>query len=460
MNSDHSHPDRLHESYLGSNEIRQSLGANAQVRFMLEIESALAYALFDAGLVDKADADIIATQCNPDHFDLHAIAREVERSGNPAIPLVMMLTDTVAAVKESAAKNVHLGATSQDVIDTATVLQSRDALQKMDAVLREVINTLAKTAQEFRMTPMAGRTLMQQAAPITFGAKVAGWLEGVLSSRKMLRSARNDFEALQFGGAVGTLAALGGKADNVADALSRRLNLRRPASSWHTERSRVAHLGSALAIATGAFGKIAQDIVFLMQTEIGEVREFKPAGGGGSSAMPHKRNPVDAIAIIAAAQKTPHLAATLIASTCHEHERAAGRWHAEWDALANLLITAGGAAERSLSLVSNLAIDTARMTANLECNHGLVLSEVVMSACTPKIGRRKAKSIVTTAVAKAIDEGISLKTAMLQIDLPKEISDHAFIDDAFDLKPYLQAAAHKVDLILARLDESGEQCDR
>jgi 3-carboxy-cis,cis-muconate cycloisomerase len=336
---------------------RAAVSDEAWLQAMLDVEAALARACAEVGLIPFEHAEAITGACRAELFDVAAIGAEAANVGNPAEPLVRALR---ARVGEPAADDVHRGATSQDIVDSAAMLVARLALQPLLADLHGAADAAARLAAEHRDTVMIGRTLMQQAVPVTFGLKAAGWLVALDESVARLRDLRL---AAQLGGAAGTLAALDDLGPAVLGRFARELGLDEPVVPWHTDRTRIAELAGALGEACGAVAKIAGDVVLLAQNEVGEVREGVE-GRGGSSAMAHKRNPVAAISARAAARQAPGLVATLLASMEHEHERAAGAWHAEWPALRSLLRFTGSAAAWLRDCLENLEVDVERMRAN------------------------------------------------------------------------------------------------
>jgi 3-carboxy-cis,cis-muconate cycloisomerase len=346
----------------------------AWLQAMLDAEAALARALARAGLIEEAEAEAIGAACRAERFDAAAIAAGAAGSGNPVVPLKAALT---AAVEGPAAGHVHRGATSQDILDSAAMLLTARALEPLLEDLGAAASAAADLARAYRDTPMAGRTLLQQAVPVTFGLKAAGWLAGLDDARRWLTEIRLERLAAQLGGAAGTLASLGDAGPQVATAYAELLGLPEPVVPWHTQRGRIGELASALAVLSGAVAKAARDIVLLSQTEVAEVREAK---GGGSSAMPHKRNPVAAICALGCAQQAPGLAATLLGAMAHEHERAAGSWHAEWRPLGELLRSTGSAVAWLRESLEGLEVDPERMRANLELTGGRLMAERVATA--------------------------------------------------------------------------------
>lgn len=336
-------------------ELRQAVSDAAWLAAMLDAERALARASSLVGVVPAAAAAAIAGQCEPGRHDLEALLEQGRAVGNPAEPLVQALRERVGS---AAARWVHFGATSQDVVDTAAMLVARRATRLVDGELGGVATACARLAEEHRATPMAARTVLQQAVPTTFGAKAAGWLVAVVDARDRLRALR--FQA-QLGGAAGTLAAFGERGPQVLAAYAAELGLDEPRVPWHAVRRPPAALGAALEAAAAACAKIGLDVVLLAQTEVAEVAE---APGGGSSTMPHKRNPVSAV-LARACARLVHANASVLACAEHEHERAAGAWQAEWTALSEALAHAGGAAAAIRASLAGLAVDPARMRANM-----------------------------------------------------------------------------------------------
>ncbi len=384
----------------------------ARLQAMLDVEAALARAEAACGVIPRDAAEAIGAAAKAELFDPDALGRQAVAGGNLAIPMVKALTRQVADTNGEMARWVHWGATSQDIIDTGLVLQIRKALPLIDADLSALCDALAALAERHAATPLAGRTLLQQAVPTALGFKVAGWLSGVAQSRARLASAGRDTLVLQFGGAAGTLAALHDKGVGVATALARELDLALPPLPWHSRRERIADLGCALAVLIGSLGKFARDLSLMAQTEIGEYAEPSGEGKGASSAMPHKANPVGCARILAAAKRAPGLAATLLAAMDQEHERALGAWHAEWEVLPELFGLAAMAAEVARGLAENGSFDTARMRANLDITAGLVMAEAVNSALGEKLGKATAQTLIETAAQRARAEQISLRDAL------------------------------------------------
>jgi 3-carboxy-cis,cis-muconate cycloisomerase len=346
------------EAIFVPDELADAVSDRAWLEGMLDAERALANAEVLAGAIPAAAAAAVVDACRPELYDPACLAADGRAAGNPVEPLVRALREQVGG---DAAQYVHWGATSQDILDSAAMLVARRALWLIGDELAAVADVCAALAREHRATPMAARTLLQQAVPTTFGLKAAGWLVAVLESRSRLRTLAAELPA-QLGGAAGTLAALGDRGPDVLRLYAVELELREPVLPWHTNRQVVAELGAALALAAGAAGKIGGDIALLAQSEIAEVAERSP---GVSSTMPNKRNPVGAVLAVACAARARGAASVLLASLVQEHERAAGAWHAEWHALSDALASTGGAAASLRRSLDGLEVDTARMRENI-----------------------------------------------------------------------------------------------
>jgi 3-carboxy-cis,cis-muconate cycloisomerase len=370
-------------------ELREAVSDEAWLQAMLDFERALAVAEARAGAIPDAAAEAIGESCRAELFDLDALAPGARRVGNPAEPMVRALRELVGG---EAADWVHWGATSQDAIDTAAMLVSKRALAPVIRQLDAVAASCAELAGAHRRTVLAARTLLQQAVPTTFGAKAAGWLVSVVQARERLDTILRNELAVELGGAAGTLSALGDIGDEVLRLLAKELELAEPVVPWHTSRVRVAELGHALAVAAGVMGKIGLDQALLAQTEIAEVRE--PAGKGGSSTMPHKRNPIGSAVAIACARRVNGCASVLTGSLVQEHERALGAWHAEWSALSQALALTGGAAAHIAEVLAGLEVDGERMRTNIDES---TAAEQAAFALTRRVGRAKAHELVGEA---------------------------------------------------------------
>ncbi|MFI9602171.1 3-carboxy-cis,cis-muconate cycloisomerase [Streptomyces sp. NPDC052043] len=372
---------------------------------LLDAEAALTRAQAALGLAPARAAEAVTRAADPGRFDVRALAERARGGGNPVIPLVADLT---RAVGEEYGRYVHRGTTSQDIMDTATMLV---AVRTLDLVLADLARTeqaLARTAAEHRDTAMPGRTLTQHAVPTTFGLKAAGWRSLVLDARDRLTRVRDSLP-VQLGGAAGTLAAFSayGAEDPLAlvTAYARELDLCEPLLPWHTLRTPVADLAGCLAFTAGALGKIAADVLVLARTETAELAEGR---GGGSSAMPHKANPVRSTLIAAAARRAPQLAATLYGSMAAQDERPPGAWHAEWEPLRELLRLVGGAARDAVELTEGLRVDADAMRAHLGLTHGLIVSERLSAELARLLGRARAKELLTELARRTYTENRGL----------------------------------------------------
>ncbi len=421
----------------------------AHIRQMLAFEAALARAEAAAGVIPTAAVELIAAACW-EEFDSAAIYAEAAVAGTPAIPLVQQLRARVAG---SAADYVHWGATSQDAIDSAAMLQMRAGLKLLHEDLLTIGTRCAALAQEHRRTLQAGRTLLQHALPITFGLKAARWLALVTRQLQALRQVHDQSLALQFGGASGTLAALGSAGPRVAELLAAELGLPLPDMPWHAERDRIAAIAAAVGIAAGSITKIAHDIVLLAQTEVGEVAEDAATGKGGSSALPHKRNPVDAMQALAAARLAAGVVPVVLSALAAEHERAVGGWQAEWAAIPDLFRYAAGTIAHTRRAVLGLQVDAQRMRSNLDLSGGLVMAEALTLALVAPLGRSTARQIVQEACDQARTTGSSLRqTAHGDPRISAALSPEE-IDQTLDPAAYLGSTDILIDRALAAFHE-------
>ncbi|MCY1282382.1 3-carboxy-cis,cis-muconate cycloisomerase [compost metagenome] len=404
--------NQLFDTYFTQPAMRAVFCDAGRIQGMLDFEAALARAEARVGLIPQSAVAPIATACTADQYDFAALARAIATAGNSAIPLVKALGRQVAAESVEAERYVHLGATSQDAMDTGLVLQLRSALDLLEYDLGALATHLAEQAERHADVPLAGRTWLQHATPVTLGMKIAGWLGAVTRHRQRLAELKPRLLCLQFGGASGSLAALGEQAWPVAEALADELGLNLPEQPWHTQRDRLVEFAGLLGMIAGSLGKLGRDLSLLMQTEAGEVFEPSAPGKGGSSTMPHKRNPVSAAVLIGAATRAPGLVATMLAAMPQEHERSLGLWHAEWETLPELCCLVSGALQQALLVVPALEVDVARMRSNLDLTHGLVLAEAVSIALARRIGRDAAHHLVEQCCKQAVQEGAHLRTVL------------------------------------------------
>jgi len=439
---------------------------------MLDAEAALARALERAGLAPAGSGEAVTAAARSADFDSAEIGRQAARTGNPVPALVRALT---ARVPEPARAAVHQGATSQDILDTAMMLLARRGLEDIGAALAAAAAAAAGLAQEHAGTIMAGRTLLQQAVPVTFGLIAAGWLTAIDESRLQLDWVGRKRLAAQLGGAAGTLASLGGDGPAVAALFAGELGLARPVLPWHTDRLRIADLAAALASASVALGKIARDVTLLAQSEVAEVREDGAGtdsrdgnGGGqagGSSAMPHKRNPVAAVVILGCTRRAPGLAATLLAAGEQELQRAAGGWHAEWEPLADLLRLTGSAAAWAADLLAGLQVSPEAMRANLDASGGLPLAERVAAVLAPAIGRLAAHDLVAEASRAASGAGRPLgevlrDTARFADQLTAAGISQRELARALDPASYLGGAGQFIEAALTAHRDCEDRLDK
>jgi 3-carboxy-cis,cis-muconate cycloisomerase len=420
----------------------------ARVQGILDFEAALARAEAKLGIIARKAAPKIAAKCRAELYDFPSLAQAAARAGNLAIPLVKQLTNLVAKDDPEAARYVHWGATSQDVIDTGFVLQFRAALNKFDEELSRLAGSLANLAKTHRATPIAARTWMQQALPTTFGLIAAGWLDAIMRHRARLHEVRGRAIVLQFGGAAGTLAALDDRGIDVANALGEELKLPVPDVPWHSHRDRVAEVATILGLCTGTLGKIARDIALHMQTEIAEISEPAGEGRGGSSTLPHKRNPVTAAVVLAAAIRVPALVSTVLFAMVQEEERGLGGWHAEWETMPEIIGLAGGSLHHLAETIPGLQIDAAKMGENLEVTRGLIFAEAVQMALAGPMGRSAAHQHVQAACELALREHRHLRDI---VKSDAEIAKHLSageIKRLFEPTAYLGVAEELIDRVL------------
>ena len=434
---------------------REATAGRAWLQAMLDAEGALAAAEARTGLIPREAARVIASRCDANLFDPEEIGGEGRAAGNPVPPLVRALTAAVSEVSEDAARHVHKGATSQDIIDTAAMLVARRALDLLVAELDGITAACARLAEAYRDTLMAGRTLLQQALPTTFGLKAAGWLVSVLEARRRLLEARSSRLAAQLGGAAGTLASLGASGISVLEEFARELDLAEPALPWHTDRTRVAELGGALSLVAGVLAKISLDVILLSQTEVAEVAEPSGEGRGGSSTLPHKRNPILSVTAVACSRRVQDLSRTLGAAMAGEHERAAGAWHAEWEALSGVLALTGGAAAAVREVTEGLEVYPEKMRENLYATGGLLLAESVTTAAAESLGRLEAHDLVQAAARRAADNGGPFREELLAQPALREVLSPEDVDAALDPAGYLGSAGRFVDRALTLYREEG-----
>jgi 3-carboxy-cis,cis-muconate cycloisomerase len=435
-------PSSLLTPLISSAAMRAVLDDRARLQRMLDFIVALARAEAAVGIVPALASDQIANAAKAERYDVNALGEEAVAAGNIATPLINALTAEVAKTDAAAAGYVHWGATSQDVIDSALVLDLRAAIDALIADLNRAIEGFITLAGRHRRTAAVGRTWLQHALPMPFGLKLAGYAAALARSRERLRRLRREALVLQFGGAVGTLAALNDKGLDVAERLAALLDLPMPEAPWHSHHDRLAEVASALAILTGTCGKIARDVSLLMQTDVAEA--FEPAA-------PHKRNPTASAAALAAATIAPNLLATILAAQVQEHERALGGWQAEWQAFPALALVTSGALYSIVDIAQGLEIDGERMRVNLDETRGLIMAEAVAVALGAKLGKQEAHKIVEEASRKAIAAKRNLQDVLAennQVTLSLSVGELAKL---FEPMAYQGAAQTIFDRIVGSL---------
>jgi len=418
----------LYSSLFSDPDVADLLSDRATVQAMLDVEAALAEAEAAAGMIPPDAARTIRAVARVENIDLAALAAEAAGSGNLAIPLVRQLRQRVRDAQSGAAEYVHTGTTSQDVIDTALVRQLRLVIPILIGHTERAADAAAELAQRYRHTPMAGRTWLQQATPITFGLKAAGWFRTLARGASAIQERADASLVLQFGGASGTLAALGEYGPAVRRGLAERLQLS-PAPPWHSHRDGLVRLSCAVAVLAGSLGKIGKDIALLSQTEIGEVSEPSEEDRGRSSAMPHKHNPVGSAVALTAALRVPGLLATLLAALPHEHERGLGGWQAEWETVPELMRLTSASARSIADVLEKLEVNETRMAENLAMTAGLTLSESLAVRLGRHLGPHKARTIVdgisarATAARQSLFEAASADARVTDVISPGELRD-------------------------------------
>ncbi|MBV1706156.1 MAG: adenylosuccinate lyase family protein [Hyphomicrobiales bacterium] len=427
--------------------MRQAFSDEARLRAMLRCEVALAGAQAALGLAPAGLGDALAS-FGVQNFDMAALGQATALAGVPTIPFVKALQDLLAPDYE---RHVHKGATTQDIADTALVLMIGDGLALLQADLNLMLPALALMARKHRATPCIGRTYGQHAAPVSFGFKVAVWASAVAEVACQYGAIRARIMKASLAGPVGTLAALGAQGPAVVAGFAGALDLGVDALAWHTRRDRMAELGSWLARLIGALAKMASDIVHLASTEVGEVAEPHVKGRGGSSAMPHKRNPVGCTLILAAQAAAPGHVTTLLNALGAAHERPAGAWHGEWHALPALFGLASGAMREALALAQGLVIDEARMRSNINLTHGMIFADAAAARLMAALGREGAHKLVERAADEVRRKGISLQDVLAAMPEAAAARDLAA---AFDLAPAVAAAALWTDRALVDLPGS------
>jgi 3-carboxy-cis,cis-muconate cycloisomerase len=426
--------------------MRRVFSDENRVQKYLDFEAALARAQARLGIIPREAAEEICRHCHAAEIDFNKLKTQTERIGYPVLPVVQQL---VALCRDGLGEWCHWGATTQDITDTATVLQIREALVLVEADLDGIADALAALARKYRDTPMAGRSNLQQAVPITFGYKMATLLAAFERHKERLRELRTRVLVGEFGGAAGTLSSLGGRGLQVQAALMQELNLGQPAIAWHTVRDSIAEAGCFLGLVTGSCGKIAFDIKLLMQTEVEEVYEPFHEGRGSSSTMPQKRNPISAVYITALTSVVRQQAAALLDAMVEDHERATGPWEIEWIVLPEIFCLAAGALAQTLFVLAGLQIDEKKMRANLDLTKGLIVSEAVMMGLGPHLGRQYAHDLVYDICRQVVATGRPLVDLLAENEEIAKYLDRPALERLCDPANYLGEAGAMVDRVLA-----------
>jgi 3-carboxy-cis,cis-muconate cycloisomerase len=436
----------LYRDSFGTPAMRAIFEDAALLARYTEVEVALARAQGKLGVIPAQAAKDIAAKCDSSKLDLARMKTETETVGYPILPLVRQL----AAQCGESGKFLHWGATTQDIMDSAVVLQVRDALALIEKDIAALQSILARQAKRYRETPMAGRTHLQQALPVTFGYKLAIWLAMLDRHAERLAQLKPRVLVGQFAGAAGTLASLGDKGMAVQKALMEELKLAQPVATWHAARDGLAEAVNFLGLVTGSLGKMAFDVMLMASTEVAEVSEPFVQGRGASSTMPQKRNPISSELILAAAKAVRQHAGLMLDALVQDFERATGPWHAEWIALPEAFILTGGALHQAKFMLDGLIVDEARMRKNLDMTHGLIVAEAVMMGLAPHLGRNEAHDIVYDACRAVADKGGSLADALAKVPEVTKHLERKAIEQLTDPSNYLGAAREMVDRVVGK----------
>ncbi|MFN3530019.1 MAG: adenylosuccinate lyase family protein [Bacteroidia bacterium] len=431
--------------------IRALFSEEKMIESWLDTEVALAMAQEELGLIPAGTAKRIGAAAKVENLDLAAMKVAFDKVGFPILPFVAQLNK---ACDPETARWVHYGATTQDILDTGTVLQMRDAIAWIEVELQHILQALARLASEHRNTVMAGRTFQQQAAPITFGYKAAIWLDELMRHEVRLSQLKDRLLVGQCSGAVGTFATLGDQGLEVQKLMFANLGLKMPAISWHVARDSWAEMVSWLAMSAATLAKIANEIAILMRSEIGELSEPFEIGRGASTTLPQKRNPIACEPIIANAHKLRELVSSQLTSMIQEHERGAlGQMHLEWMVIPEAFVLFSGSLKHSKFILENLWVGKEQMRANLDIGGGLLMSEAVMMGLAPKVGKSKAHHLVYAAAGIAMDQGLTLRQALLADQEITKLLNEEEIDNLLDPANYVGVAPAMVDAVLAKYNE-------
>ena len=427
-------------------EMREVFSDERRTAYYLEIEAALARVQGRLGIIPPQAAREIEAQCRVENIDFARLKQQTERIGYPILGVVQQI---VALCKDGLGEWCHWGATTQDITDTATVMQIRAALDLVEQDMEAIAAALADLARRYRDTPMAGRSNLQQAVPITFGYKMATMLAAMQRHRERLAEMRKRVLVGEFAGAAGTLSSLGKDGLRVQEGLMTELKLGQPEIAWHTVRDRIGEVGCFLGLVTGTLGKLSMDVKLLMQTEVAEVFEPFHEGRGSSSTMPQKRNPVASLYIHANAAVVRQHVAALLEAAVADHERSTGPWQIEWIVLPEIFLLAAGCLRQTRGLMSGLIVDAERMRANLDLTRGMVVSEAVMMGLGPHLGRQRAHDLVYDICREVARSGQPMVDLLAK---DAEISRHmsrADLEKLVDPANYLGLAGEMVDRVLS-----------
>jgi 3-carboxy-cis,cis-muconate cycloisomerase len=438
---------RVFRDIFSTAAMRRVFCDEARTQYYLDIEAALARVQARLGIIPQDACDEIQRHCDHTAYDFDLLKKQTERIGYPILPVVQQL---VAKCRDGLGEWCHWGATTQDITDTATVLAIRDALALVEADLRAISASLAGLAKKYRDTPMAGRSNLQQATPITFGYKCAVLLAGFQRHLQRLEEMRPRVLVGEFGGATGTLASLGADGLKVQEALMAELGLGQPEIAWHTMRDRIAEVGCFLGLVTGTLGKISTDVKLMMQTEVEEVYEPFAEGRGSSSTMPQKRNPISSNYIHACVSMVRQNVAALLDAMVEDHERSTGPWEIEWIAVPEIFLLSAGALGQAKFLVGGLQVDPARMRANLDLTKGLIVSEAVMMGLGPALGRQRAHDLVYDICRGVIAGRGTFLDLLAEHPEIKPHMDRAALAALLDPANYVGLSGQMVDRVLAR----------
>src|SRR5579871_3429769 len=426
--------------------MRRVFSDENRIQKYLDFEAGLARAQARLGIIPKDACEEILKHCHAEQFDMAKLKAQTERIGYPVLPVVQQL---VALCRDGLGEWCHWGATTQDITDSATIMQIREALVLVEQEIDRISEALAGMAKKYRDTPMAGRSNLQQAVPITFGYKMATMLAAFERQKQRLAELRARVLVFEFGGAAGTLSSLGKDGLKVQVELAKELNLAQPEIAWHTVRDRIAEVGCFLGLVTGTCGKIAFDVKLMMQTEVEEVYEPFHEGRGSSSTMPQKRNPISSVYITACTSMVRQLTAALLDAMVEDHERATGPWEIEWIAVPEIFLLSAGALHQTKFVLGGLQVDEKKMRANLDITRGLIVSEAVMMGLGPHLGRQYAHDLVYDICRKVIATGRPLLDLLAE---DKEIAKHmdrAALAKLTDPANYLGLAGEMVDRVLS-----------